>query len=128
MRARRMIGRFRMPAVAAILLCGSLLSTDIGAQLSFPVLIELHGSGKIRVKVAAGQISPCDSRGNTSLFDGWLAAGNQYSISSPAGCICVTHTFGGFRESDWSRDRSYCAGKLGPLDNEIRVPLSTDTP
>lgn len=71
------------------------------AEADRPVFVVVTGQGSIRLRLAAGVTSPCDSSENRMLFDGWVAVG-RYAWATHAGCVCYQNTSGALRESDWS--------------------------
>ncbi len=115
-------------AVAVFVLAPQ-LRTDNG----IPVYVSVIGRGEIRVLLAAGGVVPCDSSSNTLLFDGKMAAGRFYVLSSPQTIVCERHTYGAFREAGWSPDHQwawptpdYPGAPMPPW--RIEIPLSTDDP
>jgi hypothetical protein len=69
---------------------------------STPVTVEVIGKGTIRLVVADGTSRPCDASGNHQLFDGHAQAGDSIKVASSTGSVCVDHTYGTMRESQWS--------------------------
>jgi hypothetical protein len=96
------------------------VTADAGAE--FPVYVVVTGHGAIRVRLAAGYVSPCDSSENRLLFDGWLGVGT-YVWETGTDFVCFQHTSGALREQDWS------APLLIPTvwkKKPARIPVSTD--
>jgi hypothetical protein len=75
-----------------------------GAGADFPVTVVVVGHGEIRVRLAAGRVSPCDSHENRILFDGWVGPGT-YRWWTSSDFVCFQHTSGALREQDWSMSR-----------------------
>jgi hypothetical protein len=91
-----------------------------------PVHVTVHGQGTIRVRIADGAIAPCDS--GRRLFDGQMAAGQSLVLTSATGVVCVEHTYGAFRKTNWTPSmfvRQRCSRRLTRCEPFIRVALST---
>lgn len=69
---------------------------------STPVTVDVVGKGKIRLVVADGSSRPCDASDNHVLYDGHVRAGESIKVISVTGSVCVDHTYGSLRESQWS--------------------------
>jgi hypothetical protein len=69
---------------------------------STPVTVTVVGKGQIRIVVSDGTSKPCDSSDNRKLFDGHAKAGERLDLRSLSGSVCVDHTFGSLRESQWA--------------------------
>jgi len=109
-------------SLALVALATAGLESDARAQpWSVPVYVSVVGSGSIRVRVAAGDIVPCDSSSNLPLFDGRMSAGTTTELQSPYGCICEQHTHGAFREVDWTPSQIWCQ-QVDPR-TELPVPF-----
>lgn len=102
----------RLPLVIASLVTLLVAPTALAAE-PFPVVVTVQGEGSIRVVLAAGSTTPCDSTSNTLMFDGRLEAGHSYGFMSPDPIVCERHTRGALREVDWSTDRLW--GQRPPL-------------
>lgn len=82
----------------------ALASEPARADAPMPVYVTVVGTGQIRVILAAGGTVPCDSTSNRLFFDGKLSAGQTYAFTSPSPLVCERHTYGAFREQQWSPD------------------------
>lgn len=113
-----------MKKLAAVLFAAVLAAPDAAhGDGGIPVYLQVTGSGRTHVIVKAGDVSPCDSLSNAVVFDGVLDADRIYVVSSPLPTVCERHTYGAFREAQWSEDRYFCAwGGHWWFD----VPISTD--
>ena len=94
-----------------------------------PVTVHVIGTGEIRVIVADGAAQPCDASENEVLFDGRVKAGSTLSLTSGTGSVCVDHTYGEMRESEWAGPSiwSGVAWPGAPV-SAIRGTVSTDEP
>ena len=93
---------------------------DAGAD--FPVYVVVAGHGPIRVRLAAGPVTPCDSDENRMLFDGWLGVGT-YRWATYTDLVCFQHTSGALRKQNWSAPQ-LIPTVWGKKPTQIRV--STD--
>jgi hypothetical protein len=125
-----------MRPVALSLLSSLLLvawPSDSDAQTAgVPVYVSVQGSGKIKVRIAAGVSAPCDASSNLPLFDGELRAGDKIELRSPGWSACVQHTFGAFRQVGWStpvivgpRCLRWGGRRCASSEGFLRVELST---
>jgi hypothetical protein len=64
--------------------------------------VAVVGRGQIRLVVADGTSLPCDASGNRILFAGHVTAGDEIKLSAASGSVCVDHTYGSLRESQWA--------------------------
>jgi hypothetical protein len=94
-----------------------------------PVSISVAGTGEIRIMVADGASRPCDASGNKMLLSEHVKAGTEIKLSSKSGSICVDHTYGEMRESEWA-GASIWSGVAWPGApvSAIRGTVSTDEP
>jgi hypothetical protein len=122
---------------AAPLAITSLVTSAPKAQttpISIPVSVGVVGHGEILVLVAEGATRPCDSSDNHVLFKGSAKAGEQVKVISTKGAVCVDHTYGSFRQSQWAGPSIWSAGgrrmRYGsqPAPMEIDGTVSTDAP
>jgi hypothetical protein len=95
--------------------------------------VNVLGHGEILVLVADGSTRPCDSSDNRVLFKGHAKAGDQIKLVSTTGAVCVDHTYGTFRESQWAGPSIWSAGgrsRFGaaPSRTGIVGSVSTDAP
>jgi hypothetical protein len=112
---------------------GPLAIPDAAAEEAIPVVVSVVGKGVIRVRVADGTSLPCDSSTNHVLFDGHVKAGDKISLASKAGSVCVDHTYGSFRESQWAGGTIWSGARYKPWSSRqpervIRGSLSTEAP
>ena len=98
-------------AAAALGVLGAILGAPRPARADqpVPVYVYLYGTGVVRERLAAGSTVPCDSSANVVLFDGKLRAGRVYAFVSPFPSVCEQHTYGAFRDVQWSADEVYSA-------------------
>jgi hypothetical protein len=121
--------------LAVVLTSGLVLGArPVAAEdaLKIPVSVMVVGSGSIRLRVAEGASRPCESSENHMLFDGRAKAGDEIRVTSSAavGSVCVDHTYGAFRETQWSGPVIYSAGDFGPQPSSavLSVRISTESP
>jgi hypothetical protein len=103
-------------------IAASVASVPADAGADFPVYVVVVGHGTIRIRLAAGRVTPCDSHENRLLFEGPVRAGT-YTWETGSEFVCFQHTSRALPEQDWS------ASQLIPTvwnrkPTEIRV--STD--
>lgn len=103
------------------------------APKNIPVVVTVAGHGEIRVLLADGSTRPCDASDNRVLFNGHAKAGDQIKGISTTGAVCVDHTYGTFRESQWAGPVIWSAGgrsRFGrpPSSSAIAGTVSTDAP
>ena len=128
----------RTKVVALGVLTLALWVSDVPADtvLQVPVSVSVVGSGSIRVRIATmvgggrrGPSMPCDSSDNLGLYDGYVSAGQTINLSSPGPCVCEQHTYGAFRETNYTTSRVTCLIRdpvTGVLSPRINLSLSTD--
>jgi hypothetical protein len=95
------------------------------------VSVEIRGHGEIRVIVSEGTARPCESSDNHLLFRGHAAAGDAIQLTTRVGSVCVDHTYGTFRESQWAGGSIWSAGDYGPHPGPqavLHIPVPTDSP
>jgi hypothetical protein len=109
-----------------------LAAADSMALPPFPLVLTVVGRGAIHVRVAEGRVAPCDSFSDRPVLDQWLRAGTSQTFSINDACVCVDHTWGSFREREWSPGRVICGAspsRRSPLPNPVeRLVISTDQP
>jgi hypothetical protein len=109
-----------------------LMNHDGSADVPLPVTVRVVGQGAIRMRVAEGHAAPCDASSNQMRFDGWIDAGSSAVFVADSDCVCVEHTYGAFREAQWSIARVACRAipwrSHRRPDNAITIEVSTDTP
>ena len=119
--------------VLLLVLSAALLVAEDGAALPpFPMSLSVVGRGAIHVRVAEGRVAPCTSMSNRPLLDEWLRAGTSLSLSINDACVCVEHTYGTFRDTQWSPGSVRCGASTSrpnPLPNPlVQVVISTAEP
>jgi hypothetical protein len=94
------------------------------------VTITVVGHGEIRLIVADGASRPCDASDNRVLFDGHVDAGHEIELRSTTGSVCVDHTYGSLRESQWAGASIWSGMGAWPGGHEpsIHGTVSTDEP
>jgi hypothetical protein len=101
------------------------------APTTIPVSVNVVGTGRIRLMVAEGSGRPCESSENHVLFSGHAKAGDEVKLTvvTAIGGVCVDHTYGEFRESQWAGGVTWWAGDFPhPAGARLSIPVSTDTP
>jgi hypothetical protein len=94
-----------------------------------PVTIGVVGKGSIRLLVADGAARPCDVSDNRVLFNGHVKAGDEIKVTSMTGSVCVDHTFGAFRESQWAGASIWSGSGAGWTGTRsLAGSVSTDEP
>ena len=78
-----------------------------------PVTVDVVGKGKIRLLVADGSSRPCDASGNRVLFSGYVRAGDTIKVAASTGSVCVDHTYGAMRESQWAGANIWSGSNAG---------------
>lgn len=124
-----MCSRHLAPLVA-LLGIGSLAS-DAPADTNppTPVTVTVVGHGQIRLMVADGTSRPCDASSNHMLFDEHAKAGDKIKLTSTTGSVCVDHTYGSMRESQWAGASIWSGSGYGlPTGRGISGSVSTDEP
>jgi hypothetical protein len=117
--------------LAAGLLAGLTWTARGPAAEPTPAMVEAFGSGRVRLRLAEGTNVPCDSSTNRPVLDGWIEAGTPLMLFVGSSCICVEHTWGTFRKSDWAPGQIVCnraRTRTHRADRTIRVRFSTDAP
>ncbi len=100
------------------------------ANMPVPVTVAVVGRGEIRLLVADGTSRPCDSSDGRVLFNGHARAGDEVKLVSTTGSVCVDHTYGSLRESQWAGASIWSGSGAWPggHDPSIRGAVSTDEP
>lgn len=104
-------------------IAASVAAIPADAGTDFPLYVVVVGHGAIRLRLAAGRITPCDSRDNHMLFDGWVGVGT-YRWATSSDFVCIQHTSGAFRELDWST--SQLIPSVGGKKMPVEIHVSTD--
>jgi hypothetical protein len=117
---------------AAALAATSLAARDVPAETpSCAVIVKVLGHGTIRLLVGDGASRPCDGSGNKVLFSSHAKAGDVIKLASSAGSVCVDHTYGSLRESQWAGGSIWSGARgFGPRPEEtvLSGSVSTDEP
>lgn len=91
--------------------------------------VTIVGKGSIRLVVADGASRPCEASDNHVLFDGHARAGEELKLTSATGSVCVDHTYGAFRESQWAGASIWSGSGAGWSGiRSLNGTLSTDDP
>src|SRR5271155_2783083 len=106
--------RPRSVLFAAALSFGVLATARAPADGTVPVSVSAVGHGEIRLIVAEGTARPCESADNHVLFNGHASVGDEVKLTSAIGSVCVDHTYGAFRESQWAGGTIWSSGDFGP--------------
>jgi hypothetical protein len=117
--------------LAAGLLLGSLATRDLPADggTTVPVSVSIVGTGRIRLMIADGTSRPCDSSDDRMLFRGYAKPGDEIKVTSATGSVCVDHTYGSLRESQWAGASIWSGGRFGVAQNTpLSGTVSTDSP
>jgi hypothetical protein len=98
-----------------------------------PVLVSVVGHGEILVLVSDGATKPCDSSDDHLLFKGPVKAGEHIHAVSTTGAVCVDHTYGEFRQSQWAGPAIWTGGgrsPFGPAPSHVELEgtVSTEEP
>jgi hypothetical protein len=94
-------------------------SISASAQTTTAIIVQVQGTGVVRVHVMSG---------DATLFNDHMQAGQTMTLASPTPCVVVEHTYGSFREVNWSPTRVFCPRhwRNGPHESFTRVDVSTD--
>jgi hypothetical protein len=94
-----------------------------------PVTVGVVGKGTIRLLVADGSSRPCDASDNHVLFSGHAKAGDEIKLASATGSVCVDHTYGSLRESQWAGASIWSGSSAGWTGaRSLAGSVSTDDP
>jgi hypothetical protein len=118
-------------AAASALALASLVASHAPAQTQpkTPVTVAVAGHGTIRLLVADGAHRPCDVSDNRVLYRGRAAAGDTIKLVSATGSVCVDHTYGAFRESQWAGASIWSGSGSGWTGaRDLSGSVSTDEP
>jgi len=101
--------------VLALITLGFSFAPDSRADSvkSTSVIVNVVGKGKIRLVVADGSSRPCDASGNHVLFSGHAEAGEEIKVAAATGSVCVDHTYGSLRESQWAGANIWSGSNAG---------------
>ena len=110
-----------------------LASVSAHAQTATPVLVRVYGEGTVRLRITdMRRHEACTEERERFLFDGRASANQSMWLQSPTQCVCMTHTYGGFRDVQWSVPRTFCPIDQrrwgGSYETFVRVDVSTDAP
>jgi hypothetical protein len=119
---------------AACLALASLAASSAPADTprATPVTVSVVGKGHIRLMVSDGMTRPCDSSDNHMLFNERVDAGAEIKLKAATGSVCVDHTYGSLRESQWAGASIWSGSNIGgfggrPQDT-LAGTVSTDAP
>jgi hypothetical protein len=95
-----------------------------------PVTVAIVGRGEIRLVVSDGSSRPCDASDNRMLFNSRVRARDQIKLSATTGSVCVDHTYGALRNSQWAGASIWSGSSAWPgaHDPSIHGAVSTDEP
>jgi len=117
--------------VIAVVTLGVTLAPDSPADSITPtsVTVNVVGKGKIRLVVSDGSSRPCDASGNHVLFSGHARAGDEIKVAAATGSVCVDHTYGSLRESQWAGANIWSGSNAGWTGaRALSGSVSTDEP
>jgi hypothetical protein len=115
----------------AVITLGISLAPDSPADpmKSTSVTVNVVGKGKIRLVVADGSSRPCDGSDNHVLFNGHARAGEEIKVAASTGSVCVDHTYGSLRESQWAGANIWSGSNAGWTGTRtLNGSVSTDEP
>jgi hypothetical protein len=115
----------------ALVTLGMALAPDAPADYTppTPVTVTVVGKGTIRLLVADGSSRPCDASDNHVLFSGHATAGEALRLAAASGSVCVDHTYGSMRESQWSGASIWSGSSAGWTGvRSLAGAVSTDEP
>ena len=100
--------RYPVAVVIAILA----IPRGLNANESTPVVVTMGGSVELRVEIADGLATPCDSDHNRPVFNGRMKPGETFRASIAGECVCVRNTTAGFRETGWTTPGLVCRKRV----------------
>jgi hypothetical protein len=115
----------------ALVTLGMAVAADAPAEYTAPtpVTVGVVGKGTIRLVVADGSSRPCDASDNRVLFSGHAKAGDEIKVASATGSVCVDHTYGSLRESQWAGANIWSGSNAGWNGaRSLAGSVSTDDP
>jgi hypothetical protein len=124
-----MRSRYLAPAIALLGIGSIAYDAPADTTPPTPVSVTVVGHGQIRLTVADGTSRPCDASSNHMLFDGHAKAGDEIKLASASGSVCVDHTYGTMRESQWAGASIWSGSGFGlPSGRSLKGSVSTDEP
>ena len=119
--------------LASVVVSLALFGANDGlADPTLPVTLSVVGHGVIHVRLAEGRVAPCDSSSNRPILDAWVKAGTTIPFAADGECVCVDHTYGTFRDKQWSLAKIACRPVPSRFhrqpDPVVRLVVSTDDP
>jgi hypothetical protein len=121
----------RSHLVVTLVVLGIAIAPDSPADATPPtaVTIEVEGKGTIRLLVGDGSSRPCDASDDRVLFSGHAKAGEAIKVASATGSVCVDHTYGSLRESQWAGANIWSGSNAGWTGTRtLHGVVSTDEP
>jgi len=116
-----------MRAALAVVLLALAFARDASADDDpIAVTVTIRGSGEIWLVVADGMSRPCESNERV-LFKNRVHAGDVIKLESARGSVCVDHTYGAFRESQWAGATIWSGALMIPV-RTLSGTVSTDAP
>jgi hypothetical protein len=83
-------------------------SSGLRANESGAVVLTSTSDVEVRVQLAEGLTTPCDSGNNRMLLDGRLPPGATFRTAIAGDCVCIRSTSASFPNSDWSTSGLKC--------------------
>jgi hypothetical protein len=87
-------------------------SSGLRANESGAVVVRSESSVEVRVQVAEGVTTPCDSGSNRMLLDGRLPPGATFRAAIAGDCVCIRSTSASFPNSEWSTSGLKCRPRI----------------
>lgn len=128
--ATRVLGyswTMRSGFVLALAAASSIFARDAAAENDpIAVTVNVRGSGEIWLVVADGMSRPCESNDHV-LYKARVHAGDVVKLASTTGSVCVDHTYGSFRETQWAGATIWSGATWAPSQSLVGS-VSTDAP
>ncbi|GAC1394708.1 MAG: hypothetical protein NVSMB47_04050 [Polyangiales bacterium] len=104
----RSVPALLITALGACVLTGG-PSVALGKDAGLPIVIRNVGPKRLRVRVASGNVAPCDSLADESIFSDTLKPGAVVERALTVGeCVCVEQTYEPFPDVGWGQARFQC--------------------
>ena len=120
--ARRVLALVALVALVAFAPRQSAADDD-----AIPVSVTVRGAGEIWLVVTDGMSRPCEASDDRMLFKARVRAGDVIKLESRSGSVCVDHTYGSFRETQWAGATIWSGATWGPT-RALSGSVSTDSP